>query len=133
MYRPNIWRILYPILFSAYLEKSGPKHSTNVPSSSRFTVALRVDENKGPLVPNPVSVVTVKGLPSPQGAGSLAVLCSRVHSLVPLLPPFTLQRVTPSLSPVTVHVKVKVSPGQVGGAPPSCSATTPAGTCMLYR
>ena len=83
---------------------------------------LSVDEKEvAPVVPNPVPVVTMKGLPDPQGKGALAVACTREHSL---LPP-TLQMVTPFQSPVTVHLKVKVSPGQVGGGAVNCAVTTP--------
>ena len=124
MYQPNTRRVFSPTLFSASLENSGPKHSTSVPFSSEFAVPLSVDEKEVALVvPNPVPVVTVKGLPDPHGPGALAVLCSRVHST---LPP-TLQIVSPSLSPATVHLKVKVSPGQVGGAGLNCPAISPAG------
>ena len=108
-------------MFPASLEKAGPKHSTSVPFSSGVAVPLSVDEKEVALVPKPVPVVTVKGLPDPQGLGSSAVLCTREHSL---LPP-TLQMVIPFLFPVTVHLKVKVSPGQVGGAAVSCPVTTP--------
>ena len=82
---------------------------------------LSVDEKEVALVPNPVPAVTVKGLPDPQGLGGLAVLCTREHSLFPP----TLQMVIPFLSPVTVHLKVKVSPGQVGGAGVNCAVTSP--------
>ena len=108
-------------MFPASLEKAGPKHSTSVPFSSKVAVPLNVDEKEVALVPNPVPVVTVKGLPDPQGLGSSAVLCTREHSLLPT----TLQTVIPFLSPVTVHLKVKVSPGQVGGAAVNCAATSP--------
>ena len=100
---------------------AGPKHSTSVPFSAEVAVPLSVDVKEVALVPNPVPVVTVKGLPDPQGPGALAVLCSKVHSL--LTP--TLQMVSPSLSPETVHLKVKISPGQVGGAAVNCAATSP--------
>ena len=108
-------------MFPASLEKSGPKHSTSVSFSAEVAVPLSVDEKEVALVPNPVPVVTVKELPDPQGPGPYAVLCTREHSL---LPP-TLQMVIPVLSPVTVHLKVKVSPGQVGGAAVNCAATSP--------
>ena len=49
-------------------------------------------------------------------------LCVSEHSLIP---PPTLQMVIPFISPVTVHLKVKVSPGQVGGAAVNCPATSP--------
>ena len=92
-------------MFPASLDKAGPKHSTNIPFSVGVAVPLSVDEKEVALVPNPVPVVTVKRLPDPQGPGSSAVLCARVHSLFPP----TLQMVIPFLSPVTVHLKVKVS------------------------
>ena len=84
-------------------------------------VPLSVDVKEVALVPNLVQVVAVKGLVDPQGLGSSAVICTRENSL---LPP-TLQTVIPFLSPITVHLKVKVSPGQVGGAAVNCPATTP--------
>ena len=108
-------------MFPASLDKAGPKHSTNIPFSVGVAVPLSVDEKEVALVPNPVPVVTVKGLPYPQGLGSSAVLCAWGHSLLP----FTLQMVIPFLSPVTVHMKVKVSPGQVEGGAVSCAVTTP--------
>ena len=108
-------------MFPASMEKTGPKHSTSVSFSAEVAVPLRVDVKQVPPVPNPVSVVIVKGLPDPQGPGAIAVLCTSEHSL---LPP-TLQMVIPFLSPVTVHLKEKVSPGQVGGAAVNCPATPP--------
>ena len=108
-------------MLSSSLEKAGPKHSTSVAFSSKVAVPLSVDEYEVALVPNPVPVPTVKGLPSPHGPGALAVLCTREHSLLP----FTLQMVIPFLSPVTVHLKVNLSPGQVGGAAVNCPATSP--------
>ena len=109
-------------MFPVSLEKAGPKHSTSVPFSSEVAVPLSVDEKKVAFVPNSVPVVAVKRLPdSPQGPGALAVLCTREHSLLPL----TLQMVIPFLSPTTVHLKVKGSPGQVGGAAVNCPATSP--------
>jgi len=123
-YWPNIWSVLPPTLFPASLARPGPKHSTRVPSSARVAVPLSVDEKEVALVPNPVPAVTVKGLPDPQGLGGLALLCTSRHSL---LPP-TLQMVTPLMSPVTLHLKVKVSPGQVGGGGVNCAVTSPGGT-----
>ena len=73
---------------------------------------LSVDEKEVALVPNPVSGVTVNG---PQIVEEVD-MCVRGHSL---LPP-TLQMVTPFLSPVTLHLKVKISPGQVGGGAVNC-------------
>ena len=120
--KPNIWIAFFPTMFSGSLARPGPKHSTSVPFSAEVAVPLSVDEKDVALVvPNPVPVVTMKGLPVPQGPGALAVLCSSEHSL---LPPPTLQMVTPILSPVTVHLKVKVSLLQVGGAVVNCPATT---------
>ena len=105
-------------MFPAFLQRSGPKHSTSVPFCA---VPLSVDEKEVTLVPNPVPVVTVKGLPDPHRPGSLVLVCSSEHSLLP----FTLQMVIPVLSPVTVHLKVKVSPGQVGGGAVKCPVTSP--------
>ena len=84
-------------------------------------MTLSVDENKVALVvPNPVQGLALKELPDPQRRGKPLVLCTRAHSL---LPP-TLQMVIPSVFP-TLHVKVKVSPGHVGGAGVNCPATSP--------
>ena len=95
---------------------SGPKHSNSVPFSAGVAVPLNVDENKvASLIPNPVPGLAVKALPTPQIEEDIP-LCTRGHSL--LLP--TLQMVTPLLSPVTAHWKVKVTPGQVGGAAVNC-------------
>ena len=60
---PNIWRILCPTKFPAPLEKAGPKHSTSVPFSVGIAVAFRIDVKKVAFVPNPVPVLTMKGLP----------------------------------------------------------------------
>ena len=103
-------------MFQASLDNTGPKHSTSVPFCA---VPLSADEKEVAFVPNPVPVVTVKGLSEPQGPGEFAIVCSNEHSL---LPP-TLQMVIPLMFPVTVHLKVKVSPGQVGGGAVSCPAT----------
>jgi len=90
----------------------GPKHSISVPSRAGVAVTLSVDEKEVALVPNPVSAVAVKAIPAPQVEVTLELLCIRGHTLLP----FTLQVVTIVLSPPTVHLKVMVSPGQVGGA-----------------
>ena len=103
----------------ASLEKTGPKHSNRVPLSERVAVPLSVDEKKVAFVPNPVSVTTVKGLSAPHGTGALAVLCTREHSSLPS----TLQMVISLLSPVTLHLKVNVSAGQVGGTAVNCPST----------
>ena len=94
------------------------KHSISVPSSVGVAVAVSVDEKEVAFItPNPVTGVAVK----PHGDTLPAVVCARIHEL---LPP-TLQVVCPFLSPVTVHLKVKVSSGQVGGAAVNCPATSP--------
>ena len=103
----------------ASLENDGPKHSISVPFSVVVAVPFSVDEKELELVPKPVPVVTVKALPDPQGLEVPAVLCNRAQSVLP----FTLQMVIPLTSPTTVHLKVKISPGQVGGAAINCPAT----------
>ena len=90
-----------------------------MPFSVKPTVPLNVDMKEVALIPNPVPEAAIKGLPDPQGAGACVVLCVRMHSSP------TLQRVIPFLSPVTLHVKVKVSPGQVGGGAMNCPKTLP--------
>ena len=97
-------------MFPGSLDKAGPKHSNRVPSSVGVAVPLSVDEKEVAFVPNPVPGEAVKAIPGPQVDVAPAVLCTRIHSL---LPP-TLQMVIPLLSPVTLHLKAKVSPGQVG-------------------
>ena len=112
----------FPTLFPWSTVASGPKHSTSVPSRTGSAVALSVDV-KGPLVPKPLSGTAVKGWLAPLGVHELTApvdKCARVHRL--LLPP-TLHMVVPL--PVIVHLKVKVSPGQVGGAAVNCAATSP--------
>ena len=100
---------------------AGPKHSTWVPFSAGIAVPLNVDEKEGPFVPKPVSDLAMKALLCPQLAEGEVDLCARTHSL--LLS--TLQMVNPFTSPLTVHLKVKVSPGQVGSAAVNCPATSP--------
>ena len=98
------------------------KHSISVPSSVGEAVPLSVDEKEVAFItPNPIPDVAVRRLPGPH-VDVPTVLCSRAH---PLLPPSTLQTVIPFLFPATVHLKVKVSPGQVGGAAVNCAATSP--------
>ena len=119
--------VLFPTLFPESKEAAGPKHSTSVPSSTGSAVALSVDV-KGPLVPNPLSGVAVKGWLAPPGIQILTVpvdTCASVHRLLLLL--FTLQMVIPL--PVTLHLKVKVSPGQVGGAAVNWPVTSPGEKC----
>ena len=119
MYQPNIWRALLPTLFPGCTLLAGPKHSTSVLFSLGLALPLSVDEKEVTLVPNPVPDLAVKTSRGPQMEEDVD-LCTRVHSLLP----FTLQMVIPFLSPVTVHLKAKVSPGQVGGATVSCPATS---------
>ena len=106
--------VLSPTLFPGSIELAGPKHSTSVPFSVGVAVALSVDVNKGPSVPNPVMRVAVKTSPGPQTAVPPDVICPRSHKK--LLLPATLQSVIPPMLPLTVQVKVTVSSGQVGGA-----------------
>ena len=120
-YLPNTWSVLLPTMFPGSLARFGPKLSTSVPFSAEVAVPLSVDEKEVAVVPNSAPDVALKALPAPHVDVTPAVLCARKHSL--LLP--TLQIVTPLLSPVTVHLKVKVPPGQVGGAAVNCPATSP--------
>ena len=115
-------------MFPGSLEKAGPKHSTSVPSSAGVAVPLSVDENEVALVPNPVPDLTVNVSLCPQIEEDVDP-CTRTQSLLPL----TLQRVIPRMSPVTVHLKVKVSPGQVGGAAVNCPVTSPGEKSMNLK
>ena len=81
---------------------------------------LSVDKNEVAPVPNPVPDLTVKVSPGPQIEEEVE-RCTRVHSLFPP----TLQMVISLTSPVTLHLKVKVSPGQVRGAAVNCPVTSP--------
>ena len=99
---------------------AGPKHSTSVPFSTGAAVPLSVDVNEAALVPNPVPGLAVKVFLNPQIEEN-EDLCARGHSLLPS----TLQMVNPFEPPVTVHRKVKGSPGHVGGAAVNCPATSP--------
>ena len=92
---------------------AGPKHSTSVPFSAGVAVPLSVDVKEVALVPgpNPTPDLAMKALVAPQTEEEVDLWTS-THSL---LPP-TLQVVNPFKSPETVHLKMKVSPGQVGGA-----------------
>ena len=104
---------------------AGPKHSINVPFSVVFAVPLSVDEKEVAFVPNPVPDLAVKASLGLQ-VGEVDPCC-RAHSFLPS----TLQEVNPSLSPLTVHLKVKVSPGQVEGAAVNCPATSPGEKCII--
>ena len=80
----------FPTLFSASLEKkSGPKHSTSVPSSARVAVPYSVDGKEVVLAPgpNPAPGVAVNSLSGPHCALPVTI-CERGHSKVP--PMFTL-------------------------------------------
>ena len=111
------------ILFPGSTLLAGPKHSTSVPSSAGVAVPFSVDEKEVALVPNPVPGLAVKASSGPQIDVEVISRCNREHSRV--IPSATLQRVVPLMSPVTVHLKVKVSPGQVGRAGMNCPATSP--------
>ena len=112
--------MLPPTLFPKSTLLAGPKHSTSVPFSAEVAVPSSVDVKEVAFVSNPVPGLAVKALLGPQ-IDEDDDLCCREHSL---LPP-TLQVVNPFMSPVTVHLKVKVSPGQVGGGGMNCPATSP--------
>ena len=100
-------------MFPGSTSLAGPKHSTSVPFRAGSAVPLSVDVKEVALVPgpNPTPDLAVKALPAPQSEEEVDLWTSP-HSMLP----FTLQVVKPFLSPVTVHLKVKMSPGQVGGA-----------------
>ena len=120
--------VLLSTLFPRFTLLAGPKHSTSVPSSSEVAVPLSVDEKEVAPVPNPVPDLAVNVSLGPQIEEEVD-RCTRVHSL--LLP--TLQMVIFIMLPPTVHVKVKVSPGQVGGAAVNCAATSPGGKLMNLK
>ena len=81
------------------------------------------------LVPKLLPGLAVKALLVPIGIHITVEvdICSRTHRL--LLAP-TLQIVIPFTSPVTVHLKVKVLLGQVGGGVVNCPATLPGEKCL---
>ena len=101
---------------------AGPKHSMKVPFKAAVAVPSSVDEKEVAFVPNPVPGLAVKTLLGPQVEEEEFDVCVREQSLFP----FTLQMEYPFLSPVTLHLKVKVSPGQVGGAAVNCPETSSA-------
>ena len=119
MYTPNIWRVLPLTLISVSTLLACPKHATSVPFSVEVAVPLSVDVKEVAPVPNPVPDLAVKTSLGPHIEEDVDV-CAKVHSGVPTP---TLQIVLPLISPVTVHLKVKVSPGEVGGAAVNCPAT----------
>ena len=112
--------VLLLTLFSSRTLLAGPKHSTSVPFSVGVAVPLSVDVKEVALVPNPVPDLAVNVSLGPQIEEEVD-RCTRVHSLLPT----TLQMVISSMSPPTVHLKVKVPPGQVGGAAVNCAVTSP--------
>ena len=118
---PIIWRLLSPTRFPGSLLGSG-KHWTLVPSSAEVAVPLRVAVKDVTFAPNPAPAAAMKALPGPHEEEAPASLWNRGQSLIPLP---TLQTVNPFMSPLTVQLKVKVSPGQVGGAGVNCPATSP--------
>ena len=121
-------RMVLPFtLFPGSILLAGPKHSTTVPSSEMFAVTLSVDVKEELFDPKPVSDVAVNISCAPQIEEEF-ILCTRVHSLLPA----TFQVVTPFMSPITVQLKVKVSPGQVGGAALNCPATSPVAKYSYY-
>ena len=111
-------------MFSGSALLAGPKHSNSVPFRAGNPVPLSVDEKKELFDPNPVPDIT---LPGPQIREERS-LCIRIHSSLP----FTLQMVNPSMFPVTVHLKVKVSPEQVGKAAIICPVTSPVEKVNMY-
>ena len=119
---PNIWMVLLSTLFPGSTLLAGPKHSTKVPFSARVAVPLSVDVKEVALVPNPIPDLAVKAVVGPQVAMEGFDLCERLHSSLVVFP--TLHMVNPLLPPLTVHLKVKVSPGQVGGAAVNCPVTS---------
>ena len=110
--------MLFPTLFPGSTLFAGPKHST---SSAQVAVPLRVDENVGPLLAKPVPGIDMKALLTLQVMGEERARYTRAHSMLP----FILQIVNPLMSPVTVQLKEKVSPRQVGGAAVNCPVTSP--------
>ena len=118
----------FPSRFPRSILLASPKHSISVLFSAGSAVPLSVDVKEVALARNPAPELAVKMLLGPQTEDE-RVLCTRGHSLFPpslqvVLSP-TLQMVIPLMSPVTVQVKVKVSPGHVGGAAVNCPVTSP--------
>ena len=112
MYWPTIWRTLFPTMSSAL----GAKHSTSVPSSAIVAIPRSVDSWRREFKSGVVDVA-LKVPPGPQVS-----LSSRptMHSL----PPPTLQMVSLEMTS-TVHMKQKVSLGQVGGGAVNCPQISP--------
>ena len=106
-------------MFPGFTLLAGPKHSTSVPFSAESAEPLSVDVKEVDLVPNPIPGVALNVFP--QIEMMFDDLCTKTQSLFPP----TLQIVIPFMSPETVHLKVKVPPGQVGWAAVNCPATSP--------
>ena len=120
-YLPKILTVLFPTMFPGFTLLSGPKHSTSVPFSVGAAVTLRVDVKEvASLLANSVPDLALKVSLGPQVEEKVD-LWKRLHSLLP----FTLQMVNPFMSPETLHLNVKISPGQVGGAAINCPASPP--------
>jgi len=98
------------------LSALGTKHSTNVPSSAIVAIPLSVDTWEREFDSGVVDVA-VKAPPGPQVSLSSRPM---MHSLVPP----TLQMVSLEMTP-TVHMKEKVSLGQVGGGAVNCPQIPP--------
>ena len=105
------------ILFPGSTLLAGPKHSTSVPFSAGVAMPLSVDEK---VFSNLLPDLAIKALPGPQIEEDID-LCDRGHSLFP----FTLQVVTPLMSPLTIHVKLNAVSGQLRGAAVNCPVTSP--------
>ena len=114
--------MLFPTLFIDVILLAGPKHSTSVSFSAKVALPLSADKKEVAFVPNSVPALAVNLSPVPQIEVEVD-LCNRLHSSLVLIP--TLQVVIPLMSPVTLQLKVKVLPGQVGGAAKKCLVTTP--------
>ena len=119
-----MWRVLLPTLFPGSIRLADTLHSISVSFSAEVAVPFSVDVKEVALVPEPkpVPALALRALFGPHREEEFD-LCTKVHSL---LPP-TLQMVTPFLSPSTVQLKVKVSPGHAGGAAVNCPVTSPRG------
>ena len=84
---------------------AGPKHSISVPFSAGYAVPLSVDVKEVAVVPgpNPAPGIALK-LSLPLQVEIKSDRCNKLHSMFP----FSLQVVTPFMSPVTVQLKLKV-------------------------
>lgn len=118
---PIIWMVLSPTMVPG---KAGPKHSTNVAFSAGDAVALNVVGKKLVLVFSNMAVKTLQ---------TEVTLVSRCNRIQLVLPPSSLQKVTPLVSPATVHSKVMVSKGQVGGGGMNCPTTSSVETKVIIN